>query len=357
MATINGDDATKRTTFSIGFRFLSRPESFGNDKCTGREMCAFNIIRVVQQQPNAATKPTATTTTKTLNNAHQSRPICRDHQSQFRFDNECYLNLPDNHKRVSISDAYASTEDQAILALTLPITGDSVEQPAFDYASVAALSAFMPSVTSAQLIASSMGPSASPAAVDEPNFVSVSMLFFVFMILSCTFAFPFHTVFCDGYNFCFTHFVFLSVFFLRYYFMRVLYSWVAWKKANAPWFALLAQLFLSSFCCRHELCALLNFPLPNLSIFFICHFANCFRLIRLFCHCFLLAFRREWKRRFYAIFVIDSWNIYEFLARSLCGFSNVSASFADGTKIDYTTFLAIPCAMTGKWNPFSSQPA
>ena len=24
-------------------------------------------------------------------------------QSQFRFDNECYLNLPDNHKRVSLT--------------------------------------------------------------------------------------------------------------------------------------------------------------------------------------------------------------------------------------------------------------
>lgn len=27
-------------------------------------------------------------------------------QSQFRFDNECYLNLPDNHKRVSTGGVY-----------------------------------------------------------------------------------------------------------------------------------------------------------------------------------------------------------------------------------------------------------
>lgn len=30
-------------------------------------------------------------------------------QSQFRFDNECNINLPDNHKRVSENDQTAST--------------------------------------------------------------------------------------------------------------------------------------------------------------------------------------------------------------------------------------------------------
>lgn len=146
---------------------------------TKNVMCApTTTTKPTTTTTTTTTKPTTTTTTKPLNNTCQSRPILHGPpQSQFRFDNECYLNLPDNHKRVSISDAYAAPEDQAILALTLPITGDSVEQSAFDYASVAALSAFMPSVTSAQLIASSMGPSAGPAAVDEPNFVSVSMLF------------------------------------------------------------------------------------------------------------------------------------------------------------------------------------
>lgn len=29
-------------------------------------------------------------------------------QSQFRFDNECYLNLPDNHKRVSLAPSTAA---------------------------------------------------------------------------------------------------------------------------------------------------------------------------------------------------------------------------------------------------------
>ncbi|XP_037932296.1 neurobeachin-like [Teleopsis dalmanni] len=50
--------------------------------------------------------------------AHQ---ICAMHRlgpgykSQFRFDNECYLNLPDNHKRVSqISTTHAEQEAQAI---------------------------------------------------------------------------------------------------------------------------------------------------------------------------------------------------------------------------------------------------
>lgn len=36
-------------------------------------------------------------------------------QSQFRFDNECYLNLPDNHKRVS-EVAIAGVADVAVVA-------------------------------------------------------------------------------------------------------------------------------------------------------------------------------------------------------------------------------------------------
>lgn len=33
-------------------------------------------------------------------------------QSQFRFDNECYLNLPENHKRVSLTHSAYKTVDE-----------------------------------------------------------------------------------------------------------------------------------------------------------------------------------------------------------------------------------------------------
>lgn len=110
-------------------------------------------------------------------------------QSQFRFDNECYLNLPENHKRVSISgatmldiDPDAGTASNAI-ANASPIAGEMVDQ-SIDYASIAALSAFMPNVTSAQLFASS-NPINANDDVDEPSVVSVSMLF---MILFCVYS-------------------------------------------------------------------------------------------------------------------------------------------------------------------------
>lgn len=35
---------------------------------------------------------------------------CVYFQSQFRFDNECHLNLPDNHKRVSDSEATSMSQ-------------------------------------------------------------------------------------------------------------------------------------------------------------------------------------------------------------------------------------------------------
>lgn len=80
---------------------------------------------------------------------------------------------------MSISGAASTADDDQSMAMAhaSPIAGDIYDQPSIDFASVAALSAFMPSVTSAQLIASSIGASADPAAVDEQNFASVSMLF------------------------------------------------------------------------------------------------------------------------------------------------------------------------------------
>lgn len=40
-------------------------------------------------------------------------------QSQFRFDNECYLNLPDNHKRVSDEQELTSMADQSINSVSI----------------------------------------------------------------------------------------------------------------------------------------------------------------------------------------------------------------------------------------------
>lgn len=40
-------------------------------------------------------------------------------QSQFRFDNECHLNLPDNHKRVSESEQASSMTQTASDARTV----------------------------------------------------------------------------------------------------------------------------------------------------------------------------------------------------------------------------------------------
>jgi len=42
-------------------------------------------------------------------------------QSQFRFDNECYLNLPDNHKRVSEQDLSTSMVDQSMQIVSILI--------------------------------------------------------------------------------------------------------------------------------------------------------------------------------------------------------------------------------------------
>lgn len=43
-------------------------------------------------------------------------------QSQFRFDNECHLNLPDNHKRVSDTDQSNSMLQTATDARTVSIS-------------------------------------------------------------------------------------------------------------------------------------------------------------------------------------------------------------------------------------------
>ena len=44
-------------------------------------------------------------------------PFCS--QSQFRFDNECYLNLPDNHKRVSDEPELTSMVDQSMQTVSI----------------------------------------------------------------------------------------------------------------------------------------------------------------------------------------------------------------------------------------------
>lgn len=43
-------------------------------------------------------------------------------QSQFRFDNECYLNLPDNHKRVSQELELSSMKDQSMRPVSILIS-------------------------------------------------------------------------------------------------------------------------------------------------------------------------------------------------------------------------------------------
>lgn len=42
-------------------------------------------------------------------------------QSQFRFDNECYLNLPDNHKRVSDEPELVSMLDQSLQPVSISV--------------------------------------------------------------------------------------------------------------------------------------------------------------------------------------------------------------------------------------------
>lgn len=59
--------------------------------------------------------------------------ILNKNQSQFRFDNECYLNLPDNHKRVSVDPTKTTTVDlnADIVGITKPavLEEDSSEPP------------------------------------------------------------------------------------------------------------------------------------------------------------------------------------------------------------------------------------
>lgn len=101
-------------------------------------------------------------------------------QSQFRFDNECYLNLPDNHKRVSNS---AANSDESASYSTNPICGDLVDQTNDFTSSIDQLNAFMPSVVALQAVnsattnVSSNIVNANNVAIDEHSFASVSMLF------------------------------------------------------------------------------------------------------------------------------------------------------------------------------------
>lgn len=118
-------------------------------------------------------------------------------QSQFRFDNECYLNLPENHKRVSLIDNTATENDTisninyyALLAANM--TGgeaDIGQAPA----TAATGTSSITTATSSSVVVPATGAAAAagaPAkavtniniASDDHNFASVSMLFFYFII-------------------------------------------------------------------------------------------------------------------------------------------------------------------------------
>lgn len=90
-----------------------------------------------------------------LNNNNKKKSYSK---SQFRFENESFLNLPDNHKRVSLTTSL-SIENAEIEAAPYAVVSADVVVPSAD------------SVTKgAAIIINS----------DEYNFASVSMSFFLF---------------------------------------------------------------------------------------------------------------------------------------------------------------------------------
>lgn len=124
-------------------------------------------------------------------------------QSQFRFDNECYLNLPDNHKRVSVS-SHLATPYAAKVASGGTAGVDMATESPLHYllsgaAAAAGAQAVIASVPPAVPVTATNSPTAANApsstpsstcvanvASDDFNFVSVSMLFYLFIfILFC----------------------------------------------------------------------------------------------------------------------------------------------------------------------------
>lgn len=120
-------------------------------------------------------------------------------QSQFRFDNECYLNLPENHKRVSvqaINNATATTpatsalmldiDDVNLNALAIVTDGGGNGEAAGDMgiSSMATTSTATPVLATGGLIQSKVAvtSAANPIASDEYNFASVSMPYYYFII-------------------------------------------------------------------------------------------------------------------------------------------------------------------------------
>uniref|UniRef100_A0A8W7PQQ0 Neurobeachin alpha-solenoid region domain-containing protein n=1 Tax=Anopheles coluzzii TaxID=1518534 RepID=A0A8W7PQQ0_ANOCL len=137
-----------------------------------------------------------------------TQQICAMHRlgpgykSQFRFDNECYLNLPDNHKRVSEAKAILSSLSPTPLAPTESTIHRTLVSGSTAAAAAAATSAAAadhhPSSFSSPTTVALASPgvalaSAAPGSGGEPfDLVSVSMLllFFMFRILSILFSNP-----------------------------------------------------------------------------------------------------------------------------------------------------------------------
>ncbi|XP_055302315.1 neurobeachin isoform X16 [Sitodiplosis mosellana] len=113
-----------------------------------------------------------------------TQQICAMHRlgpgykSQFRFDNECYLNLPDNHKRVSVATASSDDPITSTASCSTSIAGDVIDNT-IDLSSIAALNAFLPNIAAipttdtgvATIPNSSLN--ANQSVIDEHNFASV----------------------------------------------------------------------------------------------------------------------------------------------------------------------------------------
>lgn len=108
---------------------------------------------------------------------------CLPSQSQFRFDNESYLNLPENHKRVSIATVSNDESDSSIASY-----GDVVDPASLS--AIATLNAFLPTIANVSATHSTTNATnANPnTAIDEHNIASVSMLFiYLFVFFSSSF--------------------------------------------------------------------------------------------------------------------------------------------------------------------------
>jgi hypothetical protein len=88
-------------------------------------------------------------------------------QSQFRFDNECYLNLPDNHKRVSLTPR--ASFDLNSMDVTSMITDDNEDGDGSNVVVARTPAAISANESNFNLV------------YDDFNLASVSMPFFLYL--------------------------------------------------------------------------------------------------------------------------------------------------------------------------------